>query len=47
MISISISFFVCTIAWQAYLEKTGVKLELLKDNNMLLMVEKGIRDVMC
>ena len=31
------------LAWQACLKKTGVKLELLTDNDMLLMVEKGIR----
>ena len=31
------------LAWQACLKKTGVKLELLTDINMLLMVEKGIR----
>ena len=31
------------LAWQASFKKTGVKLELLTDINMLLMVEKGIR----
>ena len=31
------------LAWQACLKKTGVKLELLTDYDMLLMVEKGIR----
>ena len=31
------------LAWQACLKKTGVKLELLKDPDMLLMVVKGIR----
>ena len=30
-------------AWQAALKKTEVKLELLTDNDMLLMVVKGIR----
>ena len=30
------------LAWQACLKKTGVKLELLTDIDMLLMVEKGI-----
>ena len=30
------------LAWQACLKKTGVKLELLTDYDMLLMVEKGI-----
>ena len=29
------------LAWQACLKKTGVKLELLTDIDMLLMVEKG------
>ena len=33
--------------WQAYLKKTGIKLELLNDNDMLMMVEKGIRGGMC
>ena len=28
-------------------KKTGVKLELLTDNDILLMVEKGIRSGMC
>ena len=31
------------LAWQAFLKKTGVKLELLTDSDMLLMTEKGIR----
>ena len=35
------------LAWRAYLKKTGVKLELLTDFNMLLMVEVGIRGGMC
>ena len=30
------------LAWQACVKKTGVKLELLTDNDMLLMVKKGI-----
>ena len=34
-------------AWQAALKKTEVKLELLTDNDMLLMVEKGIRGGIC
>ena len=35
------------LAWYACLEKTGVKLELLTDNDMLIMVEKGIRGGIC
>ena len=35
------------LAWQACLKKTGVKLELLTDIDMLLMVEKGIRGRIC
>ena len=31
------------LAWQAASKNTGIKLELLTDNNMLLMIEKGIR----
>ena len=31
------------LAWQACLKKTGVKLELLTDPDMLLMFERGIR----
>ena len=35
------------LAWQACLKKTGVKLELLTNVDMLLMVEKGIRGEIC
>ena len=35
------------LAWEACLKKTEVKSELLTDNGMLLMVEKGIRGGMC
>ena len=35
------------LAWQACLKKTGVKLKLLTDIDMLLMVEKGIRGGIC
>ena len=31
------------LAWQAYLKKTGVKLELITDYDMLLMPEACIR----
>ena len=32
------------LAWQVCLKKTGVKLELATDYDMILMTEKGIRD---
>ena len=35
------------LAWQASFKKAGVELELLTDIDMLLMVEKGIRDGIC
>ena len=35
------------LAWQTCLKKTGVKLELLTNYDMLLMVEKGIRGGIC
>ena len=35
------------LAWQAALEKTKAKLDLLTDIDMLLMVEKGIRGGIC
>ena len=35
------------LAWWACLKRTGIKLELLTDNNMLMMFEKGIRGGMC
>ena len=35
------------LAWQAALKKTKVKLDLLTDTDMLLMVEKGIREGIC
>ena len=31
------------LAWSACLKKTGIRLELLRDNDMLLMFERGIR----
>ena len=33
--------------WQACFKKTGVELELLTDNDILMMVEKGIRGGIC
>ena len=35
------------LAWQACLKKTGVKLELITDYDMILMIEKGIRSGIC
>ena len=35
------------LTWRSCLKKTQVKLELLTDNNMLMMFEKGIRGGMC
>ena len=35
------------LVWQACLRKTGVKLELLTNIDMLLMVKKGIRGGIC
>ena len=35
------------LAWQTYLKKTGVKLELITDVDMLLLIEKGIRGGIC
>ena len=35
------------LAWQACVKKTVVKLELITKNDMLLMVEKGIRGGIC
>ena len=34
-------------AWQACFRKTGVKLELITDYNMILMIGKGIRGIIC
>ena len=35
------------LAWQACLKKTGVKLELLTDPDMLLTFENGVRGGIC
>ena len=35
------------LVWQATLKKAKVKLDLLTDIDMLLMLEKGIRDGTC
>ena len=35
------------LAWQACLRKTGVKIELIINYDMLLMIEKGIRGGIC
>ena len=41
--------FLCTteLTWQAAFKKTEIELELLTNNYMLLMVEKGIRGGIC
>ena len=35
------------LGWQACLKKTGVKLELITDYDMILMTKKGIRSGIC
>ena len=40
-------FSVPGLAWKAAFKKTNVKPEQLKDNDMSLMVEKGIRWEIC
>ena len=35
------------LAWQEALKKTKVKLDLLTETDILLMIEKGIRGVIC
>ena len=35
------------LSWQAIFKKTGVKLVLLTDNDMLMIVEDGIRGGIC
>ena len=47
MISILLFLTAPRLVWQACLKKTGVKLELLTDYNVLLMVEKEIRNGIC
>ena len=40
-------FVALRLARQAFLKKTEIKLELLNDNDMLLIVEKGISVGIC
>ena len=35
------------LAWQFYFKKTGVKLELITDYDMILVIDKGIRGRIC
>ena len=35
------------LAWQTCLRKTGVRIELINDIDMLLMIEEGIRGGLC
>ena len=35
------------LAWQACLKKTGLKLELISDIDMVLMIEKGVKEGIC
>ena len=46
---LDLAYFVSALglAWQACLKKTGVKLELLTDIDMLSMIEKGTRSGIC
>ena len=39
----SIFFHLTRLAWQTAIKYTGIKLELLRDYDMLLMFEKGIQ----
>ena len=41
-----IFLFEAGLAWQACLEKAGVKLQLLTNNDMFMMAEKGVRGEM-
>ena len=45
--SLILQNFFQLLAWQGALNKTKIKLDLLADINILLIVEKGIREGIC
>ena len=46
---LDLTYFVSApgLAWQAWFKKTGVKVELITDYDMILMIEKGTRGGIC
>ena len=47
LLSVIIYYSASGLAWQAYVKKNKVKLDLLTDIDILLVVEKGIRGGIC